>query len=790
MDLRSHATLELPLVLQELAGFTSFSASKELALGLEPRSKLARVEDSLRTTSEARGLLDARKDVTIGGARDVRRQAERARQAGLLEPDELLDIQATLRSARRLKRLLTDEQTDLLCLKEAAEGLLVLPDLIAQIASTVDDNGKVRDQASPELARIRGDLLIAQDRLTTRLQRMLSDSNIAPMLQDAIITQRDGRYVLPLKAEFKGKIKAVVHDRSSSGATIFVEPLEIVEANNHVRELELAERDEVRRILRELSARVGDSSGEIIATVNVLAALDLAFAKARFAEHLDASKPIVRDHAGDSGSGRPLPGLRLKQARHPLLEPGEVVPIDLVLENGTLALVITGPNTGGKTVALKTAGLLTLMAQCGMHIPAESGSELALFEAVYADIGDEQSIEQSLSTFSAHVTNIIRILQDCGPGSLVLLDELGAGTDPSEGAALARAILEKLVSRRCTTLVATHYPELKIYAHHTPGVQNASVEFDLETLAPTYHLEVGLPGRSNALAIARRLGLSEDIIARASSGISHTELEADELLEGIRTERKLAQGERDRAEQLKETIAEERRLLNLRLRDIEDERRELLEQAQKAAKEELEAFRREVEEHRSILESGSAPQDSAEDLLHSINALEERIERMAPADNPQVLGLDRPVRVGDRVHVLGLDSEGIVREIVGNTAELQLGNLRMRADLGGLIPLEASGEEFSKPQRSQAPRQFEVPGTELDLRGRSAEEAIIELDRHLDAAYMAELPTLRVIHGKGRGVLREAVRAALQGNPYIESFRPGEAGEGGSGVTIIRLRRS
>lgn len=790
MDVKSHSTLELHLVLKALASYASFSASRQLAEELEPRTDLRWVQRALQATSEARRLLDMHSDVTIGGARDVRPQAGRARRGGVLEPDELLDIQATLISAGTLGRTLLDRELDLPRLQELAGGLDVPTKLIDSIGSVVDNNGEVRDQASPQLARIRSDLLTAQDRLTTRLQGMLSDAKLAPMLQDAIITQRDGRYVLPLKAEFKGKIKAVVHDQSSSGATIFVEPLEIVEANNRVRELELAERDEIQRILSSLSAEVGEHAGAIIETVEVLADLDLAFAKARYAEHLDASEPIVHEPASRPDGGHRRSRLHLKKARHPLLDPRLVVPIDLVLGEGVFALVITGPNTGGKTVALKTTGLLSLMTQCGLHIPVESGSELTVFEAVYADIGDEQSIEQSLSTFSAHVSNIIRILESCGPTSLVLLDELGAGTDPQEGAALARAIMDELVDREGTTLVATHYPELKIYAHQTQGVRNASVEFDLDTLEPTYHLTVGLPGRSNALAIARRLGLSEAIIDRASQGISHTELQTDELLDEIRRERSLAQAVRQRIEEDESKSQDERRELNQRLRDIESERRQVLKKAQDHAQQDLKALKGEIERLKSKLRAAGETLESAQAIQDSVERLKERAAGMVPAEEPSVTGLDRPVQEGDRVHIRSLNSQGTVRQLSEDEAEIQIGRMRMRAELDDLIPLPPADQRPAGPGAAVGQPAVGTPTLELDLRGRSAEEALIELDRRLDSAFMAEMPALRVIHGKGGGVLRNAVRAALQDSPYVESFRSGEPSEGGSGVTVIRLKSS
>jgi DNA mismatch repair protein MutS2 len=519
-------TLELPKVLDSLESLAAFSASKELARELRPTAKLSQAKRTQAETSEARLLLSQTPTLTIGGARDVRAEVETATRGAVLEPDAFLDIKNTLLAGRTIGRALEKQREPYPVLSEIAVAIEPCKGLVDVIDATLDSRGEVIDGASPELATIRRDLRVARERLTKKLQRVISDPGIVPMLQEPIITQREGRFVVPLRAEFKGRFEAVIHDQSSSGATLFVEPLQVVEQNNAVRELELAERDEIRRILVELSKLVAEHVQEIVDTVAALAMLDLAFAKARYAEKLEAVEPALKSFGKCKGS-HPGSTLKLEAARHPLLDAQMVVPIDVVLDDETYALVITGPNTGGKTVALKTVGLLTLMAQCGLHIPAKAGCELSLFESVYADIGDEQSIEQSLSTFSAHISNIITILEEANFRSLVVLDELGAGTDPQEGAALARAILGTLMERRVTTLVATHYPEMKTYAHVMPGVRNASVEFDIESLLPTYHLTVGLPGRSNALAIAERLGLDKGIVERAKSMIAPEELRAE-----------------------------------------------------------------------------------------------------------------------------------------------------------------------------------------------------------------------------------------------------------------------
>jgi DNA mismatch repair protein MutS2 len=617
------------------------------------------------------------------------------------------------------------------------------------------------------------------------------------MLQEPIITQRDGRYVVPLRAEFKGRLRAIVHDQSASGATLFIEPLSVVDLNNQVRELVLAERDEVRRILAALSALVGEHAAAIAETVEALAQLDLAFAKARYAEVLRATEPVLRERQ-PAKPDHPGSVLRLRHARHPLLDPVRVVPIDLELDPDTFILVITGPNTGGKTVSLKTAGLLALMAQCGLHLPAQSGSELTVFDSVYADIGDEQSIEQSLSTFSSHITTIIRILGQADDGSLVVLDELGAGTDPQEGSALARAILGALIDRRVTTLVATHYSELKAYAHTTPGVRNASMEFDLETLQPTYHLTIGLPGRSNALAIAQRLGLGQDLIERARSYVAPEDVRAEQLLDEIHRLRDAAGLERQAAEEASAEVRGQQRELAERLEGMEEERRQLLQAARDQMETEVQSLRDELEALRRRLAVAAQPLQAVNDIEEAVEALEEQteapVERRPTSPAPRA---PREFRLGQRVRLPALQTTGLVTEIGLQHAEVQIGRLRVKARLEELVlPEEESSEAETRAPRAaaaQAARSIvtpEPPPLELDLRGMVVDEALEELERRLDAAAYAGLPFVRVIHGKGTGRLRQAIREVLRSNPYAASFQPGSDAEGGDGVTVVHLKQA
>jgi len=793
MDAKTLSVLEYPKILARLATYCDFSASKELALALEPTDSYDLALTRLAETSEARRLL-AVQEVSIGGARDIRPAVDLAARRGILDPQQLLDIKATLISCRELKKTLEKKASDYPHLAEIALGLPQTYGLVEAISRVLSERGEVLDSASEKLAHLRREIKTAHDRLMGRLQRYLIE--LAPKLQEQIITQRDGRYVIPLRAEFKGQVKAIIHDQSASGATLFVEPLPIVEMNNQLRELQLQERDEERRILAELSAQIGQYHQELIYGVENLAALDLAFAKAKYAEELKASEPILHPLVPVKGQKAVAPpNFRLLRARHPLLDPETVVPIDFNPPAGTRAVVITGPNTGGKTVALKTVGLLTLMAQSGLHIPAQSGSELPFYRSVYADIGDEQSIEQSLSTFSGHITNIIRILKNADEFSLVILDELGAGTDPQEGAALARAILSHLLARGITTLVTTHHPELKTFAHATPGVVNASVEFDLKTLRPTYQLTIGLPGRSNAIAIAQRLGLDAEIVAAAKSEIHPDEQRADKLLDDIRKERNRLARERQKLEKSRAKLEAQAQELQNRLEKIEEERREILAKARAEGELEVEILKQNLATLKTQLKKARQPLEVVKAVEQKVEALEEKITQpverqpaaMAfPAIGGQTLA---PFAPGDRVIVSTLNAEGVISALGESEAEVQVGSLRVRARLSDLKRKgEAAAIQNEEPPEVTAPYQPKAsPGIELDLRGQMTEDALDILDRYLEQAYLARLPFVRIIHGKGTGALRQAVRQALREHPHVRSFEDGDPREGGDGVTIVKL---
>ncbi|GJQ35526.1 MAG: endonuclease MutS2 [Anaerolineaceae bacterium] len=799
MDSKTLNVLEYPKILEQLRSFCDFSASMELARALEPTDSYDLAQARLAETTEARKLFSIQ-DVSIGAAHDIRPAADLAARSGVLDPQALLDVKSTLISCRELKKTFEKKEGEYPRLCLIAQGLPETHGIVDSISRVLSERGEVLDSASVKLADIRRNLRIAHDRLMSRLQKYVTDSHTSSMLQESIITQRDGRYVIPLRAEFKGRIKAVIHDQSSSGATLFVEPLPIVEANNEIRELQLAERDEEHRILAEVSSIVGEHAVELKYGVENLAVLDLAFAKAKYGDTIRASEPLLKEKKDErrKNDNAPLSSLvfHLIQARHPLLDPETVVPIDVDPREGTRAIVITGPNTGGKTVSLKTVGLLVLMAQSGLHIPAQSGSELPFFKSVYADIGDEQSIEQSLSTFSGHITNIIRILKQIDDRSLVIFDELGSGTDPQEGAAIARAILGHLLEVGCMTLVATHYPELKTFAHSTEGVVNASLEFDIKTLRPTFKLTIGLPGRSNALAIAQKLGLPQSIIESAKAEINPSDLRADKLLDDIRKERNRTSREREKLEKQRAKLESQNADLQKRLEKIEDERRETIAKARAEGELEVAVLKRNIDSLKSQLKKAGQPLTAIKALEEKMGKMEEKVEapverRWTTDDGPSSI-VHRPLSLGERVTVSTLNAEGVVTALGESDAEVQIGTVRVRAKFSDLVRRQTVDERPQTEKKRQPSSTVNrpsstSPGMEVDLRGLMSEDALDKMERYLEQAYLSGLPWVRVIHGKGTGKLRQAVREALKGHTYVKSFEEGGHTEGGEGVTVVKL---
>lgn len=804
MHERTAKGIEWQAIREALARRASFSAGKDLALNLEPAWHLEDVRRLLEETREARLLLHTTA-LHMGGVHDVRPLVDQAERGKVLLPQELLDIRSTLQRARLVRQTIMRGRNQYPNLADRAAQIEPCEHVADEIGRCLDDTGEVVDTASPKLANIRRRLRQQRERLTQTLERMIHNPEVAQYLQEPLITQRHGRYVIPLKAEHKGRVPGLIHDQSASGATLFVEPLAVVEMGNAVRELELEEEQEIRRILADLSALIADEAPYIHRTVEVLAYLDLLFAKARYADDLDAVIPEVlpfgRPHPvaprtpQDSPEMLPThPGaiLDLRRARHPLIPRDQVVPIDVYIDDEWFILLITGPNTGGKTVTLKTVGLLVSMAQAGLAIPADEGSRFSVFDGVYADIGDEQSIEQSLSTFSSHMTNIIDILRRATSRSLVLLDELGAGTDPEEGSALARALLLHLLQRSITTLATSHYSELKVFAHNTPGVMNASVEFDPETLMPTYELTIGLPGRSNALAIARRLGLDPSVLEAAQAMVRPESLEADALLAEIREARARArQLEEELSRRLREAEAREAELQR-RLADLEKERRAVINRAREEAQAELEDVRREIRRLRARLRKAlpAAERPAVEEVLREAERIVAEKEKEAEP-LPEDVAPEAPatLQVGDIVYVPNLQAEGEVMDVdeEEGEVEVQVGAFRLRLPRERVefrsrpeAPAPTAGPTVRTPVKTSV-------RTEIDLRGMTVEEMTPVLEKYLDDAYLAGLPYARIIHGKGTGVLRRAVRDLLREHPLVASYRPGEPNEGGDGVTIVKF---
>ncbi len=813
MNPRTLKVLEYDKILVRIAEHCSFSAGAELAESLLPSDDLETIQEWLAQTQEAYKLLDQKADISFGGVHDVRPLLDRAERHASLLASDLLEIRNTLLRARTLQNTLTKLEHNFPRLAEIAANIEPCSHVIAEIGRCINDRGEVNDNASDALAHIRGELRVAQERLLSTLDRIVHGEDIRPYLQDALITQRQGRYVIPVRAEHKGNVAGIVHDQSASGATLFIEPLRVVQQNNALRELELQEEREVRRILTELTELVADEALYIRRDVGILAELDFIFAKAKYAFTLDATAPemvaiqptstplaaSVVDGDDSRAVYHPGTAIDLRRARHPLLDQQIVVPVDVYLDDETYIIVITGPNTGGKTVTLKTVGLLALMAQSGILLPVDPGSKLSVFEGIYADIGDEQSIEQNLSTFSSHMTHIIEILEEADPASLVLLDELGAGTDPDEGSALAMALLDNLRDRGITTFATTHYSDLKLYAHNTPGVRNASVEFDLETLSPTYELSIGLPGRSNALVIARRLGLNPVIVERAESIVRPDALQADALLDDIKRAKQEAlqanarAKERERRVQLIETD------LRYQLAGIEEARRTVIADTRALMQQELERLRQEIEQTRRRLGQGAPFGGSTHEqfLAEAQKEIARRQRSVEEVDRNVIVPggsseqLAGPIEVGDRVWVPNLQASGEVLALNprGDEADVQIGNFRLKLPLKRLELRQKAIRDEAPPVRVnvQAGATVASPGMEFDIRGERVEEGLARLERYLDDAYLARLPWVRIIHGKGTGALRDAVRAMLREHPVVGEFRSGDAGEGGDGVTVAKL---
>ena len=784
MDSRSIALLEFPAVRERLAGLTQFGPSRRLAEALEPSSDPVIVARGLDETDQARALLEDRPGVGVGAAHDIGPWVERAARGGRLDAEQFLGIAETLDATSRLATSLADERRPLL--RDLGRELHPLPAVRSTLARSFDPVGELLDTASPRLGGLRAAVRVAYDRLRRRLDALVG-AELGSALQEPIVTLRNGRYVVPVKAEARSRVKGIVHDASGSGQTLFVEPLVAVELGNTWREAQVAEQEEVARILDELSALIAANAGALRETLDALARFDFWAAKAQLSGELSAVRAATTDRAE----------IELLSARHPGLT-GRVVPIDVRLGDGYTALVVTGPNTGGKTVTLRTLGLLSLMHQAGLHIPAAAGSRLPVFRDVFADIGDEQSIAQSLSTFSGHLRSIVRIVEEAGPGTLVLLDELGAGTDPTEGSALAQALLDHFIAAGALVAATTHYAELKAYAHTTPGARNAAVEFDLDTLSPTYRLTIGLPGGSQAFAIAERLGLPDAIVTDARSRLTEAQRTFEATLAAIRETEGATSDALERAQAAEVRAADALRVAEEERRRARRERDEAVRAARAEAERLVDELRDEVRTTKRTLERETVTAPVLDAALEraetSLARLPEAQARAAPIEAP---AKPHTWRVGERARSRSAGWEGRVAALErgGKRVTLEAGGMRVTVAADDLVPAVGSATPRNDAAATDGPANIgalqlgraRAVASSLDLRGARVDEALETLGRYLDDAALAGLGRVTIIHGLGTGALRDAVRAEAGGHPLIKSVRPGERGEGGDGATIVEL---
>ena len=791
MTERSLRVLEFHTIRAELSKYCVSDMGRERCDALVPTNRIADVRRMQQETEEARVVLTYLGGTPMIPFADVRASLHLAEIGSALSPRALLDIAACLRAARAARDALVTDRDNTPMLSANASRLTANRTLEQAIGDAILSEEEIADRASTELFSIRRKMRACNERVRERLNGMIHSPTTQKYLQEAIITMRADRYVLPVKQEYRSMVPGIVHDQSATGATIFVEPMAVVEIGNELKQLIAAEKAEIERILRALSAQVAPDAAAIADNLVILAQLDFAFAKASLAREMMACEPKINDE------GR----IDIRRGRHPLIDPQKVVPLDIRLGTEFTTLIITGPNTGGKTVTLKTTGLFTLMAQSGLQVPAEHGTELAVFDDVFADIGDEQSIEQSLSTFSGHMTNIVSILEQVTPDSLVLFDELGAGTDPTEGAALAQSILSTLLDMHTRTVATTHYSELKEYALTTPNVENASVEFDVTTLRPTYRLSIGIPGKSNAFEISRKLGLPEFVIGKAKELLSKEQVRFEDVIANAEYHRQVAEKERQIAEEASREMVAIRNQAEAERKKLEEQRERSIKKAKEEAKRIVENARREsdalISELRAMKKAGGAQEHEIQRVRKQVDAAQEAL-----ADKPEEAAGEVPtsVKVGDMVHIASMDVDATVASLPDAKGFLQLkvGMMKMRAQLSDLRTLSSTQKLIKKEQkkleRKRVMREQRVDITaravrqELDVRGMALDEAIPEVQKFLDDAMLSSLGEVSIIHGNGTGILRAGIQDCLRRHPCVSSFRLGRYGEGETGVTIVSLK--
>lgn len=791
MNKKTLKVLEYYKIIELLKNEADSDVGREIISELVPLKDPRIIEHALDETGEATRLIIFKGPLPLGNFYDVKNYVTMAQKGGTLAISELLKVLYNMKISRDVKKYIGDDVPDLPIIADLIEVIETFKNLEEDLDKSIENEEEISDNASDELGRIRRSIVRQNDSIKARIHNIITRSDNRSVLQDAIVTVRDGRYVIPVKQEHKSRVPGIIHDQSGSGATVFIEPQIIVNMNNELRELELSEQAEIAKIIKELSQRVGEVGRSLINNQDILAQLDVIMAKGKLAQKQNAERPQLSKNRV----------LDLKSARHPLIDEKKVVPIDIKVGNGYDALIVTGPNTGGKTVTLKTAGLLSMMAQTGLHIPATSQSKIPVYREIFADIGDEQSIEQSLSTFSSHMKNIVEIVEKAGENTLVLLDELGAGTDPAEGAALAISILENLRVKGATILATTHYTELKKYALKEDGVENASMEFDVATLSPTYVLEIGVPGKSNAFEISSKLGLSSEIIEKSRSFLDKGDIAFEEVISAIENDKKQAEMERD------EAIA-----LNV---EIHRQKRQMEEKLEKAKKQEEKMLSGAREEARKILreakEVAKKAQDEIKDLA-KVESLGERNRRLENAkrkikdaagryretfiieENQNPISID-DVEIGDRVKVLKLGQNGEIVGLPDGKGEIpvQVGMMKIKCKAKDL-KIIADGRKKIKPKTKANYGSLYKGKTQrisrsVNVRGENLHDALNIAEKYIDDAFMAKLKEITIIHGRGEGVLKKGIHDMLKGNKQVDSYRYGEYNEGGHGVTIVTLKQ-
>jgi DNA mismatch repair protein MutS2 len=783
MQERVFKTLEFDKIKDQLIEHASSSLGRNKVEELVPSTDYNEVVSWQEETDEAAKVYRMRGSIPLDGIYDIRTHVKRSSIGGMLSPAELNQIASTVHASRQMKRFIEEfhEEEPIPILFTLTDSIMVLVEVEEEIKMAIDEQGAVMDSASDALRTLRNQLRRNESKVREKLESMIRSSSAQKMLSDSIITIRNDRYVIPVKQEYRGNYGGIVHDQSASGQTLFIEPQSVVTLNNELQAIRVKEQQEIDRILTQLTALVAQYEEELLHIVTVLAEIDFMFTKAKYAHRLKASKPKINNEGK----------IVLLKAKHPLIPPEVVVANDIILGDSYTSIVITGPNTGGKTVTLKTVGLCTLMAQAGLQIPVLDGSEMGVFKSVYADIGDEQSIEQSLSTFSSHMVNIVSILEKVDHESLVLFDELGAGTDPQEGAALAISILDEVNKRGARVIATTHYPELKAYGYNREGVVNASVEFDIETLSPTYRLLIGVPGRSNAFEISKRLGLKEDVINTARSHVSEDSNKIENMIASLENSRKQAEREHEEAKDLLKQAEMLHRDLQKQVMEYYEKKETLQEKAKREAKEIIENAKKEAEAvigdlRKMQLEKRAEVKEH--ELIDARKRLEDATPQIERQKQPAASKTNHVYQPGDEVKVLTFNQKGQLLEKVSDKEwQVQIGIMKMKVKEKDLEFIKAPKVVETKPLTTIKGKDYHV-SLELDLRGERFENALARVEKYIDDSLLAGYPRVSIIHGKGTGALRSGVQEYLKNHRAVKRIRFGEAGEGGSGVTVVEFK--